>query len=127
MFGNTLSADHMYSRHRWEKFQEQVQALLSEKRKTYLQNFIAFLESAQSFGYFEKKDQLHSLNISEFIDPEKCSYFNARKLLLTYFLVIRQIFLLTLVFMHLYSQTAIIKLFSLASTLIFIIPCHCND
>ena len=30
---------------------------------------------------FENEDQLHSLNISEVIDSEKCGYLNARKLL----------------------------------------------
>ena len=32
------------------------------------------------FWNFEKKDQLHSLNILEVIDPEIYGYFNARKL-----------------------------------------------
>ena len=30
--------------------------------------------------HFQKKDQLHSLNISEVIDSEKSGYVNARKL-----------------------------------------------
>ena len=81
LFVKTLTADHMFSRHIWEKFAQQVQTLLSEKRKTFSQNFIAFFESEQNFGNFEIKDQLHSINISEFIDHEKCSYFNAQKLL----------------------------------------------
>ena len=29
----------------------------------------------------KKKDQLHSLNISEVIDSEECGYLNSRKLL----------------------------------------------
>ena len=35
----------------------------------------------ENFAYVEKTDQLHRLNISEVIDPEKCGYFNALKLL----------------------------------------------
>ena len=73
LFGNTLTADDLYSCHRSKIFLQQVQTLLSLKRKTFSQNFIAFLQSPQNSAHFEKKkDQLHSLNISELIDPEKC-------------------------------------------------------
>ena len=51
------------------------------KTKNIFSKFFAVLESAQKFGHFTKTDQLHSLNILEFIDPEKCSYFSARRLL----------------------------------------------
>ena len=34
--------------------------------------------STQNFAHFEKKDQLHSLNIWEVIESEKCGYLNAR-------------------------------------------------
>ena len=85
LFGNTLTPDHLYPRQGWDKFLTQVQMLLSQKRKPFSQNFIVFLECGQNFRPFEKKkkkkNQLHSINISEFIDPEKYSYFNARKLL----------------------------------------------
>ena len=67
--GNTLTADRMYSRQKWEKFLQQVLTLLSQKRKPFSQDFMAILESAQNFECFEKKDQLHSINILEFIDP----------------------------------------------------------
>ena len=81
LFGNTLTADNMYSRHNWQKFWQQVQAILSQKLKQFLHIILAFLQSPQNFVHFEKKDRLHSLNISEVIDPEKCGYFNARKFL----------------------------------------------
>ena len=42
---------------------------------------MAILESAQNFAHFEKKDQVHSLNISQVIESEKCGYLNAWKLL----------------------------------------------
>ena len=82
LFGNTLTAEHMYSRHTWEKFPQQTQMLLFQKLKTFSHIFITFFQSTQNFPHFQKKDQLHSLNISEVIDPEKCGYFNARKLFL---------------------------------------------
>ena len=71
----------MYSPHRWEKLRQQVQLLLSNKAITFSQIFVAFLESTQSFAHFEKKDELHSSNIFEVIDPNKCGFFNVRKLL----------------------------------------------
>ena len=74
LFGNTFTADRMYCCHRWEKLQRRVQMLFSKKRRTFSEYFLAFLESTQDFAYFEKKDQLHSLNISEVIDPDKCGY-----------------------------------------------------
>ena len=42
---------------------------------------MAILESIKNILHFKKKDQLHRLNILEYIDPEKCGYFNAWKLL----------------------------------------------
>ena len=81
LFGNTLSRAHIYSCYRREKLSQHIQTVLYQKRRIFCQIFIAFSESTQVFAYFETKDQLHSSNISEVIDPEKCGYFNARKLL----------------------------------------------
>ena len=80
LFGNTFTADHMYSCLRQEKLQQQVQTLLSQKRRIFSGTFIAFFECTQGFAPFEKKDQLHSLNILEVIDSDKCGNFNVRKL-----------------------------------------------
>ena len=79
MFRNTLIADHMYSSHNWKKVLHQVQTLLSKKGKKFSRIFIGILESIQNFAHFEKKDQLHSFNISKVIDQKKCGYFNAQK------------------------------------------------
>ena len=79
--GNMLTPYHMSSRHRWEKLRQELQTLLSQKRRTISQIFIAISESKKYFDDFEKKDQLHSLNISKLIDPDKCCYFKARKIL----------------------------------------------
>ena len=38
-----------------------------------------FLTSISNFVYLEKKEQLHTLNISEVIHSEKCSYLSAKK------------------------------------------------
>ena len=80
--GKRLTADHMYSHHRCEKFRQQVQMLLYKSQRTVSWNLIAFLEFTQNFAHFEKKDQLHSLNLGEVIEPEKGGQCNARKLLL---------------------------------------------
>ena len=55
LFGNTLTANHMYSRHRWEKYLQQIQTLLYRNRKSISGKFIAFLESTQNPTHFEKK------------------------------------------------------------------------
>ena len=81
LFGSTLTADHRYSRHRCLKLRQKVQTLLSQKWGTFSGIFIAFSKSIKNFGHSKTKDKLHSLNISEFIDSDKCVYFNARKLL----------------------------------------------
>ena len=79
LFGKTLTANHMYFRHKWEKFRQEAEIISSQKRKTFSLNSIAFLQATQNFVHFEKEDQLHSLNISEVIGPRKCGYFNTRK------------------------------------------------
>ena len=80
LFGNILATDHICSGHRWEKLRQQVETVLSQKRNAFSLIFIAFSKSTQNFALFEKKDQLHSLNILQVIDPDKCGYFNFRKL-----------------------------------------------
>ena len=77
---NTLTANHMYSRNRWEKFPQQVLMILSQKRRIFPNTFVTFLQSTQNFLHFDKKDQPHNLYISEIIDPEKSGSFNAWKL-----------------------------------------------
>ena len=42
LFGNTLTADHMYSHHRSEKLPEQVERLISQKGTKFSGLFIAF-------------------------------------------------------------------------------------
>ena len=47
---------------------------ISPKPKTFSQFFIASMKSTLNSQYFEKKDQSHSLSITEIIDSETGSY-----------------------------------------------------
>ena len=47
---------------------------ISLKPKTFSQFFIASMKSTLNCEYFEKKDQSHSLSITEIIDCETGSY-----------------------------------------------------
>ena len=51
----------------------------SLKVKTCSRFFIAFLKSTLNFESFERKDQSHSLSISEIINCETGSYLNVQK------------------------------------------------
>ena len=47
---------------------------ISQKPKTFSGLFIASMKSTLNSEYFEKKDQSHSLSITEIIDFETGSY-----------------------------------------------------
>ena len=47
---------------------------ISQKPKTFSGFFIALMKSTLNSEYFEKKDQSHSLSITEIIDCETGSY-----------------------------------------------------
>ena len=47
---------------------------ISPKPKTFSQFFITSMKSTLNSEYFEKKDQSHSLSITEIIDCETGSY-----------------------------------------------------
>ena len=49
---------------------------ISPKPKTFAEFVIASIKSTLNFEYFEKKDQSHSLSITEIIDCETGSYWN---------------------------------------------------
>ena len=49
---------------------------ISPKPKSFSQFFIASIKSTLNSEYFEKKDQSHSLSITEIIDCETGSYRN---------------------------------------------------
>ena len=51
----------------------------SLKLKTFSRFFIAFLKSTLNLEYLEKKDQFHSLSITEIINYEVGSYLIVQK------------------------------------------------
>ena len=57
-----------------ENLSRQVQMQMYSKSKTFSGFFIASMKSTLNSEYFEKKDQSHSLSITEIIDCETGSY-----------------------------------------------------
>ena len=57
-----------------ENLSRQVQMQMYPKSKTFSGFFIASMKSTLNSEYFEKKDQSHSLSITEIIDCETGSY-----------------------------------------------------
>ena len=76
LFVNALTADNKYSRCNVHNFAQQVQTPLSQKQMTFWGFFIAFLQCAWNLEHFEKKDEYHSLIISEIMDCERGGYLN---------------------------------------------------
>ena len=60
VFVNTLTADGKYPVQGCENLQLPIQMQLSEKRKTFSQFFVPFLEFISNIKHFEKKDYRHS-------------------------------------------------------------------
>ena len=56
VFVNTLTADGKYPVQGCENLQLPIQMQLSEKRKTFSEFFVPFLESTPNFKRFERKD-----------------------------------------------------------------------
>ena len=67
LFVNILTADDKYSYRNMQNFLQQLQMLLSQKRKTLSGFFIAYLKCSWNSEHFEKKDECPSLIISEII------------------------------------------------------------
>ena len=76
LFLNTLTGEYKYSRRNMQKFSQQLQTPLSHKEKTFSEFFIAFLKSKSNLEHFKKKDESHSLSISEIIDSKRGGYLN---------------------------------------------------
>ena len=77
-----MTTDDKYSRRNMLNFTQQLEALLSQKQKTFSGLFLAFVKCALNLEHFEKKDQYPSLVISRFIDSERGGYLNVYKVLL---------------------------------------------
>ena len=73
-FVNTLTAVYNYFRQNLENLPQQLQTLISQKPKIFSAFFIASLESTLNLEYFEKKDQSHSLSITEISNRRTISY-----------------------------------------------------
>ena len=78
-FVHTLTADYQYSRQNRENFWEQVPMQISRKLKIFSGSLIAFLESMLNLEYFQKKDQSHSLSITEISNCKTGSYLKVQK------------------------------------------------
>ena len=76
LFVNTLTADDTYSCRNMQNFLQQLQTLLSQKRKILSGFFIAFLKCSWNSQNSEKKDECPSLIISEIIVLERDCYWN---------------------------------------------------
>ena len=76
MFVNTLTTDDKYSRRNMLNFTQQLEALLSQKQKTFSRLFLAFLKFASNLEHFQKKDEYPSLVISKVNDSERVGYLN---------------------------------------------------
>ena len=76
MFGNTLTADEKYSRQNSEDFSQLIKMQLSQNRKAFSQFFIEFLKFKSNLEYFEKKNESHSVSISEITDSKRGPYLN---------------------------------------------------
>ena len=55
-------------------FAKQIEALLSQKEKTYSGFFLAFLKCPLNLEHLEKKDDYPSLIISKVIDSQRGGY-----------------------------------------------------
>ena len=74
LFVNNLIADDLYSRHNRENFSQSIRMQLSKTPKPFIQFFIAFPKFKSNFQFFEKKDEPHSLSISEITNSERHGY-----------------------------------------------------
>ena len=66
-----MSTDDKYSRRNMLNFTQQLEALLSQKQKTFSGLFIAFLKCALNLKHLEKEDEYPSRVISRIIDSER--------------------------------------------------------
>ena len=70
-FLHTLTANDKYSLKRQDKGMQTIQMDLSQKQNIFSEFFSWFFKSALNFDHFQKKDDPHSLCISEITDHER--------------------------------------------------------
>ena len=71
-----MTTDDKYYRRNMLHFTQQLEALLSQKQKTFSGLFLAFLKYALNLEDFDEKDDYPSLVISKVIDSERRGYLN---------------------------------------------------
>ena len=71
-----MTTDDKNSRRNMLNFTQELEALLSQKQKTFSLLFLAFLKDALNLEDFEKKDEYPSLVFSKVIDSERGGYLN---------------------------------------------------
>ena len=71
LFVNTLTDDEKYSLLYRDNLTQQIQILLSQKRKTFSEFFAAFLKYTLNFAHFQKKDDPHSRCSSQITVSQK--------------------------------------------------------
>ena len=76
LFVNTLTPDVKYSRRNMQNFWQQLQTPLSQKGKIFWSLLFAFLKCAWSLEHSQKKQEYHSLIITEIIGSERDNYFS---------------------------------------------------
>ena len=72
LFVNTISAVDKCSLPNRDNLMPPIHMQLSQNLKTFSRFFLAFSKSRLNFEYFQKKDDAHSLFISEANACEKC-------------------------------------------------------
>ena len=70
-FLKAYTAHDKYSLTSRDRWMQTIQMNLSQKSKIFSKKFSAFFESALNFEHFQKKDDPHSLCISEITDHER--------------------------------------------------------
>ena len=70
LFVNTLPADDKYSLLNRENLKQPIQTHLYKKQETVPQFFCEFFKFTLNFEHFQKKDDAHSLCISEITDSK---------------------------------------------------------
>ena len=68
-----MTTDDKYSRRNMLNFRQQLEAIFSQKQKTFSGLFLAFLKCALNLEHFQTKDEYSSLVISKVIASERGS------------------------------------------------------
>ena len=70
-FFSTLTANDKYSLNSKDKWMQNIQMHLFQKKNIFSEFFLPFFESGLNFEHFQKKDDPHSLCISEITAHER--------------------------------------------------------